>query len=41
MTVFLIHQVYHLINGHALPEFVADKIFLLHRPSGHVAGAVN
>jgi hypothetical protein len=40
MSVFLISKVYYLINGHALPEFGADKIFLLHRPPGHVTGTV-
>jgi len=41
MAVFFVHKVYHLINRHSLPEFVADKIFLLYRASRHVAGAIN
>ena len=41
MAVLLICKVYHLLDGHTLPKFVANKIFLLYRASRHVTGAVN
>ncbi len=41
MTVLLIRKIYHLIDRQTLPEFVANKIFLLDRASRHVAGTVD
>ncbi|MBW2441533.1 MAG: hypothetical protein JRH12_13735 [Deltaproteobacteria bacterium] len=41
MSVLPVGKVYDLLDGHTLPELVADKIFLFYRTPRHVAGAVN